>query len=185
MSGQGERVCLYEASELDAVLDRMASRAAGLLGGEEEPLLLGIQRRGEPLAEMLQRRMQAHHGLCVPRLSLKLRRYGDDLSLMHPETELTENLELKGRDLTRATLLVVDDVLYHGYSLVRTLMYLGGRHARGVHAAVLVDRCVAQFPVRASIVGIRLQVAPGDVVECNVPPFEPRFAVEVLRRGGD
>ena len=50
-----------------------------------------------------------------------------------------------------------------------------------IRAAVLADRCVAQLPVHADIVGIRLQVAPGDVVECNVPPYEDELRIELLR----
>ncbi|HCX34851.1 MAG TPA: hypothetical protein DHV08_15745 [Rhodocyclaceae bacterium] len=48
-------------------------------------------------------------------------------------------------------------------------------------AAGLVDRCVLRLPVRADIAGIRLQLAPGDVVECQVPPYEPRFAIDLVR----
>ncbi|MBS1137182.1 MAG: putative phosphoribosyltransferase, partial [Proteobacteria bacterium] len=63
------------------------------------------------------------------------------------------------------------------------LAYLAQRGARAIHAAVLVDRCVAQVPVRAAIVGLRLQVAPGDVVECYVPPYEEEFGIRLLRPG--
>ena len=42
----------------------------------------------------------------------------------------------------------------------------------------------ARPPVRADVVGLRLEVAPGDVVECHVPPYEADFRVELLRPGG-
>jgi pyrimidine operon attenuation protein/uracil phosphoribosyltransferase len=177
----GERFLLYSAEQIDSVLDRMAARAAGLLLGAEDPLLLGILRRGDPLAAALQQRLAERHGLRVPRYALRLKRYGDDLALLHPQTELTENAEFAGRDLSRATVLIVDDVLYQGHSLVRVLAYLAQRGARSIHAAVLADRCVAQVPVRAAIVGLRLQVAPGDVVECSVPPYEDAWRIDLLR----
>jgi pyrimidine operon attenuation protein / uracil phosphoribosyltransferase len=177
----GERFRLYRTDQLAAVLERMAARAAGLLAGAQDPLLLGILRRGDPLAAMLQQRLKERHALAVPRYSLRLERYGDDLSLLHPETALTENAEFSARDLSHATVLIVDDVLYHGHSLVRVLAYLAQRGAQAIHAAVLVDRCVAQVPVRAAIVGLRLQVAPGDVVECHVPPYEPELEIRLLR----
>lgn len=177
----GERFRLFAATELEPVISRMAARAAGLLAGAADPLVLGIFRRGDPLAAMIQQRLQAHHGLEVPRYSLTLKRYGDDLALLHPETALTESPEFSARDITQATVLIVDDVLYQGHSLVRILSYLAQRQAQAIHAAVLVDRCVAQVPVRAAIVGLRLQVAPGDVVECHVPPFEKDFRIELLR----
>jgi pyrimidine operon attenuation protein/uracil phosphoribosyltransferase len=179
----GERYPLYTTAQLQTVLDRMAARAAGLLAGVEDPLLLGILRRGDPLAAMLQERLKARHGLDVPRYGLRLKRYGDDLALLHPETALTENAEFSAREVSRSTVLIVDDVLYQGHSLVRVLAYLAQRGARAIHAAVLVDRCVAQVPVRAAIVGLRLQVAPGDVVECYVPPYEEEFGIRLLRPG--
>ena len=67
-------------------------------------------------------------------------------------------------------------------SLARVLAYLSNRGAPEIRVAVLVDRCVAQLPVHADIIGIKLQVAPSDVVECNVPPYEDEFKIEVLRR---
>ena len=177
----GERFCLYDRTAIEAVLDRMAGEAAALLRGMEEPLLLGVLRRGAPLAAMLQTRLRMRHALEVPRHELRLKRYGDDLTLIHPDTELTENAALSARDLSRSTVLVVDDVLYFGHSLARVVAYLSQRRAMVIRAAVLADRCVARLPVHADIVGLRLQVAPGDVVECSVPPYEDDLKVELLR----
>ena len=39
------------------------------------------------------------------------------------------------------------------------------------------------MPVRADIVGLTLKIAPGDVIECNVPPYEADFAVDLWRPG--
>jgi len=177
----GKRFCLYDAAALDLVLDRMAAEAAALLADAEQPMLLGILRRGAPLAEMLQQRLHDRFGLDVPRHGLKLKRYGDDLTLLHPDTQLTESAEFAALDVSRATILVIDDVLYQGHSLARVLGYLSQRRAPVIRAAVLADRNCALLPVAADIVGVRLQVAPGDVVECNVPPYEAEFRIDVLR----
>jgi len=177
----GARFCLYDTAALDAVLDRMAREAFPLLAGAADPLLLGILRRGAPLAEMLQARLKKNHGLDVPRYAMKLKRYGDDLTLLHADTQLTENAEFAARDLAAATVLMVDDVLYQGHSLARLQAYLIGRGAPVIRAAVLADRCCAVLPVKADIVGVHLQIAPADVVECNVPPYEESFRIEVLR----
>jgi pyrimidine operon attenuation protein/uracil phosphoribosyltransferase len=177
----GQRFCLYDADALDVVLDRMARAAFPLLAGAQDPLLLGILRRGAPLAEMLQAKLKAKHGFDVPRFGVKLKRYGDDLTLLHPDTELTESAEFSARDVSRSTILVVDDVLYQGYSLARMQTYLVSRGVPVIRAAVLADRCCAVLPVKADIVGVHLQVAPSDVVECNVPPYEETFKIEVLR----
>lgn len=177
----GQRFCLYDTVALDAVLDRMAREVFPLLAGAYDPLLLGILRRGAPLAERLQEKLKVNHGLAVPRYAMKLKRYGDDLSLLHADTQLTENSEFAARNLSQATVLMVDDVLYQGHSLARLQAYLIGRGAPVIRTAVLADRCCAILPMKADVVGVRLQVAPTDVVECNVPPYEEVFRIEVLR----
>ena len=42
-------------------------------------------------------------------------------------------------------------------------------------------RRINALPVHADVAGITLQIAPGDVIECNVPPYEPEFAVDIWR----
>lgn len=177
----GERFTLYDAPRLERVIDWMAAQAFPLLAGADDPLLLGILRRGGPLSAMLQARLQAIYGLALPRYEIKLKRYGDDLALLHADTQLTENTEFSARDLSSATVLVVDDVLYQGHSLARVVGYLTQRGAAAVHAAVLADRCVASLPVKAEVVGLCLQLSDRDVVECHVPPYEPEFKIELLR----
>lgn len=181
----GQRFCLYSASELETVLDDMARQASALLRADTPLALIGILRRGEPLAAMLQSRLSALRGHTdIPLYPLKVKRYADDLRLLHADTALEENPALAGLDLATTTLLVVDDVLYQGHSLLRTCAYLARLGAREVRTAVLVDRCVGLQPVHADVTGIRLQIAASDVIECNVPPYEPAFQVEVWRRTG-
>ncbi|RAS28492.1 MULTISPECIES: bifunctional pyr operon transcriptional regulator/uracil phosphoribosyltransferase PyrR [unclassified Pseudomonas] len=177
------RVRLYDEHDLDTVLRSMARQALARLP-VSAVALVGIQRRGEPLAQRLQLHLQALTGAApLPLYPIKVKRYADDLSLLHAHTQLTENPELAKLDLAGTTLLVVDDVLYEGHSLLRTCAYLAELGARHLISAVLVDRHVCRQPVRADIVGIHLQVATQDIVECHVPPYEAQFCVEVVRRG--
>ncbi|KYC16892.1 phosphoribosyltransferase family protein [Pseudomonas sp. ABFPK] len=178
------RVRLYDEQDLDSVLRTMAYQALALMPAQ--PLVLvGIQRRGEPLARRLQLHLQQLTGSAalLPLYPIKVKRYADDLSLLHAHTQLTENPELANLNLAETTLLVVDDVLYEGHSLLRTCAYLAELGARRVLSAVLVDRHACRQPVHAHIVGIHLQVAEQDIVECHVPPFEADFSVEVIRHG--
>ncbi|NOM77323.1 phosphoribosyltransferase, partial [Klebsiella pneumoniae] len=88
----------------------------------------------------------------LPLYPIKVKRYADDLSLLHAHTQLTENPELANLNLAETTLLVVDDVLYEGHSLLRTCAYLAELGARRVLSAVLVDRHACRQPVHAHIV---------------------------------
>lgn len=178
-----QRVRLYDSHELDDVLQAMARQASALLP-PAHAALIGIQRRGEPLAQRLRQYMAHQTGQpALPLYPLKVKRYADDLQVLHHFTQLTENPALDRVDLANTTLLVVDDVLFEGHSLLRTCAYLAQLGARRVHTAVLVDRHTCQQPIRADIVGVHLQVAATDIVECNVPPFEQEFCLEVVRHG--
>lgn len=178
----GSRTCLYNTEQLDAVLSHMAWQAAGLLTARERVMIVGILRRGAPLAEMLHARLVKNFNMShLSLMNLQIKRYADDLTLLHPETLLTESPEHAALDLTGTTVLVVDDVMYRGHSMLRAVEYLANKQAAEIRTVVLVDRGVAKLPVRTDIVGIRLDVAPPDIIECNVPPYEPTFKIDLLR----
>lgn len=178
------RFRLYQGADLEAVIDSMARQTDALID-DRPTVLVGVLRRGAPLADRLAERLQRRRpGLDLRRLDLKVKRYGDDLRLLHPETSLEPTAEQAAADHAGQRLIVVDDVLYQGHSAFRVLEFLHGHGADAVHLAVLVDRCCSRLPVAADIVGLRLQIAPGDVIECNVPPYEDDFAIDLLRLNG-
>ncbi len=178
----GDRTCLYQTAQLDAVLDYMAWQAAGFLTAKEHIMIVGILRRGAPLAEMLHARLMRNFKLAkMGLMNLQIKRYADDLTLLHPETKLTENNQYASLDLTNITVLVVDDVMYHGHSMLRAVEYLARKQATEIRTAVLVDRGASKLPVRIDIAGVRLDVAPTDIIECNVPPYETEFKIDLLK----
>lgn len=180
----GNRTCLYQTPQLNAVLDSMAWQAAGFLNAKQRIMIVGILRRGAPLAEMLHQRLLRRFDLPdITLMNLKVKRYADDLTLLYPETRLTENPDQADLDLTGTTVLVVDDVMYHGHSMLRTVEYLARKQAAEIRTVVLVDRGANKLPVRMDITGVRLDVAPSDIIECNVPPYENEFKIDLLQPG--
>lgn len=175
------RFRLYDAVSLDPVLDRMARQA--LAAPDDRPVtVVGVLRRGAPLADMLAARLQwLAPEREVARTDLRVKRYADDLALLHPDTSLTPTPEQVSADFAGRQLVVVDDVLYQGYSVFRVLEFLARHNAASVQVAALVDRRSLRLPLHAAIVGVTLQIAPDDVIECSVPPFEDEFAVDVWR----
>ena len=167
---------------LDAVLDNMAWQAAGFLTAKEHIMIVGILRRGAPLAEMLHKRLISQFGLTnIALMHLQIKRYADDLTLLHPETKLTESPMQASLDLASTTVLVIDDVMFRGHSMLRAVEYLARKRAAEIRTAVLVDRGANKLPVRIDIAGVRLDVAPTDIIECNVPPYEQEFKIDLLK----
>lgn len=177
-----DRYRLYSESDLQVVVDDMARQIAAMLDATPT-VLLGMLRRGAPLADRLLARVRVHAPWAqITRLDLMVKRYADNLELLHPDTalEAPADCQLAGRRV-----IVVDDVLYQGYSLARVFEWLATQKPAVVHAAVLVDRQRHRVPIRADFIGVTLKIAPGDVIECNVPPFESDFAVDLWRPGAE
>ena len=122
------------------------------------------------------------YGLPQPlRLDLQVKRYADDLTLLHPQTQLTEQAQHAALDLRGYTVLVVDDVLYTGHSLLKVVEYLARKQPAVIRVACLVDRVTTHLPVHADVVGALLGIAPPDIIECHVPPYEPDFRIELVQ----
>lgn len=178
----GNRTCLYSTEQLDDIVTGMAHQAAGFLVGRTKVAIVGVLRRGAPLADRLHQRLASVYQLqdCL-RVDLQIKRYADDLTLLFPETRLTENPDLAALNLEGFTVLVVDDVMYRGHSMLRAVEYLARKQPAEMRTVVLVDRGAAKLPVRTDIVGVRLDVAPSDIIECNVPPYEETFRIDLLQ----
>jgi pyrimidine operon attenuation protein/uracil phosphoribosyltransferase len=160
----------------------MAQQAAGLLAATPRIMVVGILRRGAPLATMLHKRISAHlQRTDISLMNLQIKRYADDLTLLHPETQLTESPEHAALDLSGITVVVVDDVMFHGHSMLRAVEYLARKQAAKIRTVALVDRGATKMPLRSDITGVRLDVAPSDIIECNVPPYESELKIELLQ----
>jgi pyrimidine operon attenuation protein/uracil phosphoribosyltransferase len=177
-----QRFRAYDTDELDAVMERMARQLSMLLDAAPV-VLVGVLRRGAPLAAMIEARLRRlRPELAIERTDLQVKRYGDDLTLLHPDTALTETPQQAAVSFAGKRVVIVDDVLYQGHSVFRVLEWVRRHQPLSAHVAVLVDRKITALPVAADIAGITLQIAPGDVIECNVPPYEAEFAVDIWRR---
>jgi pyrimidine operon attenuation protein / uracil phosphoribosyltransferase len=180
-TGKAQRVTLYSSEQLGLVIKRMACELASLLAADEPTVIIGILRRGAPLADRLSESLRHDFARTnFARTDIKIKRYADDLTILHPETQLSAPAEHESIDFKGRTLVLVDDVLYEGHSMLRALDYFARKQPARIIAAVLADRCVRKFPIKADVVGLRLQVAPGDIVECGVPPYEARFEIAVV-----
>lgn len=173
----------YQSDELDDVIARMARRVHGLIPDPATLVVVGILRRGAPLADRLCAQLRAlWHIERIARLDLDIKRYADDLTLLFPQTRMRGTPDADAADLARRRVLLVDDVLYEGHSMLRAVGWLAQRGAAEVRTAVLVDRGCARLPLKADVAGLRLEVAPLQIVDVHVPPYETEFEIHINRR---
>lgn len=179
----GARIRLYDAAHLQGVLDRMAQQLLRFLDDDQRVVMVGVLRRGAPLADLLAQRLVSQHATPPPtRLDLRVKRYADDLTLLYPDTKLEDNADPAAVPLENRHVVVVDDVLFKGYSLLRVTQWLERQRPHSIRTAVLADRCVSVLPVHADVVGVRLEVAATDIVECHVPPYETDLGIDLVQK---
>lgn len=175
---------LLDAKALDRTLRRMADEIIELNDGADNLIIVGIQRRGVQLAARLGALISTHEKVEVPRGSLDITLYRDDLQTVGPRpvvgpTDLPWDLEGK-------CVVIVDDVLYTGRTVRAALDELAdfGRPAR-IALAVLVDRGGRELPIHADVVGKKVTVAAGDRVDVMIEELDGKDAVIVVRGGGE
>lgn len=160
--GDARREVLGPA-EVGRALTRIAHEVVERHHGAADLLLLGIPRRGVPLAARLARQISQVEGLDVPCGSLDVTMYRDDLRDQPTREPRRTRIPAPGVD--DRVVVLVDDVLYSGRTVRAALDALAdyGR-PRSVALAVLVDRGHRELPIRADHVGKNLPTSQAERV---------------------
>src|SRR5207249_10166960 len=144
--------------------------------------LVGIQRRGVPLAGRIAQAIAEHEGVQVPVGALDITFYRDDLSLV-AQQPLVKGTDLPF-DLNESTIVLVDDVLYTGRTIRAAMDALVdfGR-PRAIQLAVLVDRGHRELPIRADYVGKNVPTSLEEDVRVRVKELDGEDSVVLARKG--
>lgn len=153
-------------SDIHRVLTRIAHEILEANRGVEHLMLLGIPRRGVPLANRLAEKLaeiEPEYVVQERTGQLDITLYRDDLARAESRIPATTIIPPAGID--NAVVVLVDDVLYSGRTIRAALDALAdiGR-PRTVRLAVLVDRGHRQLPLRADYVGKNLPTASAERV---------------------
>ena len=173
--------------EMDVALSRVAAEIIRDHPGLEDTLIVGIRRRGVPLAELLQEKIAAQVGKTIECGSLDITFYRDDFSLV--ATQPVVHGSQLSFPIDRQKILLVDDVLFTGRTIRAALESVldYGRPDR-VELVVLVDRGHRELPIQADYVGKFIETVQNEMVEVRLPPVDSNTAVyvsthELMRQG--
>jgi pyrimidine operon attenuation protein/uracil phosphoribosyltransferase len=176
-----EKSQLMSASEIDRTLVRLANEILERNNGLAGVVLVGVRRRGVPLAERLAKKMMEIEKTAPPVETIDITFYRDDLSTVAQKPvvqEVPSAFSVEGK-----TAIVVDDVLYTGRTTRAALEALldHGRPQR-VELCVLIDRGHRELPIQANYVGRVIQTSDTEVIEVRLREIDNQEKVMLCER---
>ena len=156
---------------IEKTLKRIAHEIIEKNDNLSESVIVGIKRRGEPLAERLSKYIEKFSGIKIPVGSMDITLYRDDLSVIdyHPIVRGTElNFDINGK-----TIFLIDDVLFTGRTVRSALDELVdfGRPS-AIRLVVLIDRGNRELPIRADYVGREIETYFNQRVEVKLTEID-------------
>ena len=179
-----EKAQLMSAPEIDRTLRRLAHQIVEKSGGTKHLALIGIRRRGVPLAQRIAQAMRGIDGVDVPVGTLDITLYRDDLSKVAPHAVLQSSDITFGVD--QMDLVLVDDVLYTGRTIRAAMngLFDLGRPKR-VRMCVLIDRGHRELPIEATFIGRKITTADTEIVEVRLHEIDKEERVMLVDRVAD
>ena len=166
-----EKAEIVDADGLRRIVTRIAHEIVERNKGVEDLVLVGIRRRGVPLAERLAKKIAEFEGRAPTQGSLDITLYRDDLSTVshQPVVGATEiPVDINGK-----IAVLVDDVLYTGRT-VRAAMdaLIDFGRPRAIQLAVVIDRGHRELPIRADFVGKNVPTSRKEVIGVKLTEVE-------------
>ena len=171
---------IMAAEDVRRAVIRISHEIVEKQAGTDGLVLIGIQRRGVPLAHRIAGAILEHEGVVVPVGALDITFYRDDLSL------IAQQPVVKGTaipfDLNGATVILVDDVLYTGRT-IRSAMdaLIDFGRPQAIRLAVLVDRGHRELPIRADHVGKNVPTSREELVKVQLEEIDGEDDVAIAR----
>ena len=171
---------LMDAAAVNRALVRISNEIVEQNSGLDNVAIIGIQKRGVPLASRIRKNLEEIEGVRVPMGILDITFYRDDLSTLsaHPVVNGTDI----PFDVNDKKIILIDDVLYTGRTTRAAIenIFDMGRPAN-IQLAILIDRGHRQLPFRADYVGKNVPTSLSEHIDVEVTEVDGNDRVLLLK----
>ncbi len=176
-----QKAQLLDEAAMTRALMRISHEITEKNRGVDNVVLVGIRRRGEPIARRIRDNIRAIEGAELPVGSIDIRFYRDDLSTLSESPQLRRcslPFDVTGRDV-----VLVDDVIYTGRTVRAAIeaVFSCGR-PRSIQLAVLIDRGHRELPIRPDFVGKNIPTSRQELIEVRLPEFDGETGVWLMEQ---
>lgn len=170
---------IMDEAALKRALMRISHEITEKNKGVDNVVLVGIRRRGEPIAQRIRANITKIEGMEVPCGSIDIGFYRDDLSKLS-DMPTVRRAELPF-DVNDRDVVLTDDVLYTGRTARAAIeaVFSCGR-PRSIQFAVLIDRGHREIPIRADYVGKNIPTSHSELIEVRLPEFDGETGVYLM-----
>ena len=164
---------LLDSSDMKRTLGRLAHEILENNGGAQDLVVVGVLRRGYPVAKRLAFLMTQVEGVAVSCGKLDISRYRDDAKPGETADASEIPFEVTGKNV-----ILVDEVIFTGRTIraaMDALLKFG--RPRSIQLAVLVDRGYREFPIQPDYCGREVETDRTDRITVKVHEFDGEDAV--------
>lgn len=171
---------ILDEQAIQRTITRLAHEILEKNKGAENIALVGIQTRGEFLANRIKIKLNEIEGVAVPTGVLNITLYRDDVrvKLKQPEVKATNILF----DITDKDIILIDDVLYTGRTIRAAMDALTdlGRYS-SIQLLVLIDRGHREIPIKADYVGKNVPTSIDEEIRVKLKEVDGEDAVYLIQ----